>query len=284
VVRHRVPRHRQQFIEVVRQLSPQTLTHAALLVACEEYPRLDPEEVLRRLAAMAQRAVSRPHDAAEASRTRSLIAAVNSVLFEDEGLRGDDKDYYEPDNSFLNKVLERKRGIPISLSVLYLEVARRAGLEAHGIGLPGHFIVGVQDGDDWLYVDPFHRGRHMSVADCQHLVRTLHAGTLAWEPEFLEPWSARRILARVLYNLKNVYLRGMQFDKALWVQHLLIELTPDEPRELRDRGLILAQLKRYGDARADLRQYLETSPERPDDAEEIEYDLERLRRLHLMLN
>lgn len=258
------------------------VTRAALLLACEEYPELDLEAYHEQLGAWALQAGRRMAEGG--GPLSDVVDVVNDILFGDAGLRGNDEDYYDPRNSFLNEVIDRRCGIPITLSLIYMHVATGAGASARGIGLPGHFVVGLQRAGEQVYVDPFHEGRPMSAADCQRMVEKLHGGRLPWRAEFLVPWSADRIMVRVLNNLKGIYLRDTNFEKALWVQDLLVMLAPDDPRELRDRGLINAQLAHYPAARSDLRAYLEKSPQRPEDAEAIERDLERLRRLHLMLN
>jgi regulator of sirC expression with transglutaminase-like and TPR domain len=247
------------------------IAQAALLLAGEEYPSLDADGVLRRLDGWASRVRSGGGD----------VGALQRVLLDEEGLHGNRDNYYDPRNSFLNEVMEHKVGIPITLSVTCIAVARRSGLTAHGIGLPGHFLVGFEGG---RYLDPFH-GRDLLDADaCRALVARLHDGRVPWSASFLEPWNARKILVRMLNNLKGIYLHHTDFDKALWVQDLLLLLLPDEAREYRDRGLVHAQLNHYSQARRDLKEYLDRSPGRPDDADAVEQDLQRLHRLQLMLN
>jgi len=252
-----------------------SLSRAALLMSCEEYGFLEIEPYLGTLDGWGEAVRGRVAGLG----TADAVEVLNDFLFDEQRLRGNVEEYYDARNSFLSDVLDRRQGIPITLSLVYMHVATRAGLPVRGVGLPGHFVVRVGE----LLVDPFNRGRVLTRDDCRALVRT-RGGRAVWREELAAPWEPRLIMVRVLNNLKGIYLRGTDFDRALWVQDLLVRLAPEDARELRDRGLVHAQLANYGAARYDLMAYLKSSPAPPEDAEAIEKDLEKLRRLHLMSN
>ena len=180
------------------------LAAAALAIARTEYPALDISYYLGRLDALARRVRSRMRSSPTA---RETIALLNRVLFDEEGLRGNRDDYYDPRNSFLNDVLDRKLGIPITLSVIYLDVARRVGFPIAGTGMPGHFLLkhyDVMAGE--ILIDPFNRGRIVGNADCQQRLNEIYSGEVELQPEFLKAVTHREILTRVLNNLRQIYL------------------------------------------------------------------------------
>jgi regulator of sirC expression with transglutaminase-like and TPR domain len=230
------------------------LAEAALLVACEEYPDLDPSRYLERLDDLAAtlrtrlpEGPPRPDDD-----PRPLAAALADLLFREEGFRGDTETYYDPRNSFLNEVLDRRTGIPITLSTVYMEVARRAGVAVAGVGLPGHFVVKHRCGGFELLVDPFHAGRVLTEADCQERLDRIFEGRMKMEPRMLEAVSKTRILERMLRNLKALYAKEEDHPRTLRVVELLLCLDPQNLEELRDRGLAYAALDCYGFAVRDL--------------------------------
>src|SRR5262249_8416488 len=153
-----------------------------------------------------------------------------------EGFRANRTNYYDPRNSFLNDVLERKKGIPITLSVVYLEVARRAGLELRGVGFPGHFLVKCAEGEEEIVIDPFDKGEVRTVEDLQMLLDGLYGGKVALRPEFLAPVTHRQIVQRMLNNLKGIYLSEENLLKALSAAERLVILQPSSAPEIRDRG------------------------------------------------
>lgn len=279
----RVSAHRQAFLDLVqRDLTLSDLPRAALLFASEATPHVDVEACLSQLAALGRAFVVRRSHRDNSLRGR--LEALNDVLFEEEGFRGATEAYDDPRNSLLDQVLALRTGIPITLSLIFVAVARAGGLEVDGVGLPGHFIVVAREGSHELFVDPFHRGQILTVADCRRRVETVLGKDAGWRDAWLRPSPPRLILVRMLNNLKRVYLRATDFRNALWVEDLLVALAPGDATEYRDRGLVNAQLQRYADARRDLAEYLERAGEQAPDAEEIAADLERLRRLHQMLN
>jgi regulator of sirC expression with transglutaminase-like and TPR domain len=251
---------RQQLTDLVALPEDEMdLARASLLVACEEYPDLDVQSYLGRLDGLADTLRGRlggsPADA---------VAALGRVLFEEEGFHGNTREYYDPRNSFLNDVLDRRTGIPITLSTVYMAVGRRAGLDVRGVGLPGHFVVRVTTGNGEALVDPFHGGVVLTPADCQERLDRIYGGRVKVAPEMLTPCPTRAILSRTVRNLKVIYVKAGDLTRALRTAELLVMLEPDSADELRDRGLILAGMGCYALAAQDLEAYVAATPGRPD--------------------
>lgn len=253
------PDSRRRFGEVVAAPAID-LAEAAFLIACEEYPDLDLPAQHGRLEELGRqaRAALDPH-----APRRSQAIQLASFLGAELGFRGNAENYYDPRNSFFNDVLSRRLGIPISLSVVYIEVGRRAGLPVSGVGLPGHFIVRV-DGQDDLLLDPFYGGRVVSLADCQRRLDRIFDRQVSLEPGMLMPCDERQILTRMLYNLKGIYVQAQDHWRALGAVELLLRLDPGSLDELRDRGLLYAALDCYSLAVRDLETYLARAGQAPD--------------------
>lgn len=256
------------------------LGRAALLVACTEYPELDMEAELARLDALAHEA--EPHVRAQAGNP-GRVAALCFYLADVCGFHGNEHDYYDPKNSFLNQVLERKTGIPITLSVVYMEVGRRLGLPLFGVGLPGHFLVKYQDSRQALFLDPFGGGRRITAADCREMVTGMYEGKIQFQEEFLAAVTKKYILLRMLNNLRGIYLNHRQLRKALLVVEMILSLEPDSGAGLKQRGLIHYRLHNYRQARQDLESYLLLMSKAPD-AEEVKQTLTEMKRFSAMLN
>jgi len=227
---------------------------AAAEVARLEFPDLDAEAVVRELDRIA---AAVPGDAADGA---EFVEALNLVLFEHFGFAGNDTDYYDPRNSCLNEVLRRRVGIPITLSVIYMEVARRLSRTVYGIGLPGHFVVEYAEAEYSAFLDPFHGGQQLSPAECEALVAK-RTGTVV-EPGSLSfrRSSKRAIVVRMLQNLKGIYANGKQWGKVVQVCNSLIEADPANAAEWRVRGAANLQLKRYAAGKSDLEEYLRLAP------------------------
>jgi len=254
---------------------------AALALARIEYPDLDVPAYQQRLNALAAK-VRRSLRANPSA--RETIATVNRVLFEEEGLRGNRDDYYDPRNSFLNDVLDRKLGIPITLSVVYMEVARRVGFPLAGTGMPGHFLLkhyDVLSGE--IIIDAFHRGLVLTPGDCDTRLKEIYRGELEFKPEFLLPVTRREILTRMLNNLRQIYFRQRDFRKGLMVLDLLLAIPPRSPEMLRERALVRLNLDQYVGAAQDLANYLKLCPE-AEDADDVQETLEMVRQLVARLN
>lgn len=230
------------------------LDEAALLLAGIEYPLLAIEPSLRTLDSLAAEIQSRLR-----GRT-GFVEAANGYLFDELGFTGNRADYYNPANSCLNEALASKTGIPITLSVIYLEIARRLGRPVFGIGLPGHFLVEYNDGAYSTFIDPFHQGRLLGAPECYAL-----AG-VAPDPSLLARSSKRQIVARMINNLRGVYHSRGAHRKSIAVLNLLLDANPYSAEEYKQRGLAHLQLDRAREAKADFERYLQLAPDAPDRA------------------
>ena len=240
---------------------PLDIVEVSLAVAAEEYTDLDVEREAGRVRLIAAEGSRR---AFELANPFARLDALRGYLFEELGFRGDHDDYNDPRNCYINEVLDRRMGIPITLSILFMEVAAAAGFEARGIGLPGHFIVGVRyDGRD-LLVDPYHGGVIVSEEDCRDLVKRTTGRPSLFKRHLLEGTSTRQMVARLLLNLKHVYLEKQDYGRALSVVERILLLSPRDSTEIRDRGLLQAHLGRAGEAIVDLETYLARTPGAPD--------------------
>ena len=233
------------------------LSRAALAIAMQEYPDLNIEDCLSQFDGLGQTVERRLGEERNPYRT---IAALNTVLFKEIGFEGNRAEYYDPKNSFLNDVIARKRGIPITLSVVYIEVARRVGLSLAGVGFPGHFLVKYQDGDVEIIIDVFNKGEILAREDLDKLLQQLYQGQVSYQSGFVTPLGKRDILRRMLNNLKLIYLRQGEALKALAVLDQLVILDPSAADELRDRGLLYIKLECYAQAMEDLESYLSLAP------------------------
>ena len=247
------------------------LATAALTIARVEYPSLNIQGHLDELARMGREASERI--ARGGAERLDAIKVLNEYLYDEQGFVGNRDRYDDPRNSFLNEVLERRTGIPITLAVVYLEVARRAGLRVFGVNFPGHFLLRASDnisrheGSEFVIIDPFHGGALLSEVDCRELLRQ-HAGDeAAFDRSLLEPATKHQIIVRMLVNLKRLYVRMRSFPQARFISHLLLTVDPSAISELRDRGLLAYHLQDFAAALRDLEEYLRLSP-RPDASEE----------------
>jgi regulator of sirC expression with transglutaminase-like and TPR domain len=212
------------------------LARACLLIAEDAYPGLDVERYLGEIESLALRLRARLKNAGG---VEQRVIALNEFLFEELGYWGNTDDYYDPRNSFLTEVLDRRTGIPISLSVVYLEVARRVGVLAQGVNFPGHFLVRVAIEDAWLFLDPFSGGRTLTPADLEQLLRKTTTPDAVLEPSVIAAATKRQIVARMLVNLAGIYGRNGDLPRSLDVLERLAILEPSNPRIARD----LAQLR-----------------------------------------
>jgi regulator of sirC expression with transglutaminase-like and TPR domain len=255
----------------------------AALIARDAYARLDLDRLSARFDEMAAPLIAR---GAAARPVEEQVQLVSSLLYEELGFRGNEQDYYDPKNSLLPDVLDRRLGIPITLALVYCEVARRAGIRARGVSFPGHFLVRVDEASHDLSpvaVDPFFGGRRLDEPALQKLLeRATPAQTLV-VAEHLAPASARTMLVRMLINLKWIYATRGDFARALLALDRIICLTPDSVPALRERGLLAARLGAVEAARADLTRLLELVPQAPD-ASSIRKQLEELRAKVAVLN
>jgi regulator of sirC expression with transglutaminase-like and TPR domain len=237
------------------------LAEAALLLAVDEYPGLDPGPHLLYLDQLAARVLNRWSGAEPTA--EEAIAALCDVLFGEEGFHGNTEEYSDPRNSYLNEVLERRTGLPITLSVVVIEVARRAGLPVAGVGFPNHFIVRYEDRPRPHFLDPFRQGRNLSREALMRQWRRATQGAL-WREDALDALSDVRILVRVLTNLKLVYTQRQEFRRAVAVQEKLALLEPTEPIHERDLGYLHFACRAPGRAISFLEHYLKLAPKASD--------------------
>ncbi len=239
------------------------LAEAALIIAQQEYPHLNIANYMKRLDELA--------DAIRARVTLDatpeyIVATMNHYFFKEYGFAGNNQDYYDPRNSFLNEVLDRKLGIPITLSIVYIEVGRRLDLPLEGVAFPGHFLVKLPLRRGNVILDPYLGGVSLSEEDLHERLRQVYgeAHTEMSLDQLLSRANKKDILARVLRNLKTIYLRTEEFDKALSVVERVLSLVPDSAEDLRDRGLIYQRLECVHAALEDLRNYFELEPDAAD--------------------
>ncbi len=245
------------------------LARACFLIAQDVYPELEVERYLGDIERLAIRLRGR---LPESSAAEERVIALNRYLFDDLGYTGNTDDYYDPRNSYLNEVMDRRIGIPITLSVLYMEVGRRVGLPLEGVSFPGHFLVRMKLRGGMLMLDPFTGGTPQSEDDLrERLGRVIPEGASDPFPatdlpleQFLDPATNRQILARMLRNLKGIYRQADEPMRLLDVLNRMLIVAPDASTELRDRGLLYEQLECWRPALNDLSGYLEREPNAPD--------------------
>jgi regulator of sirC expression with transglutaminase-like and TPR domain len=242
------------------------LAQACFLISAEANSALDIascNDKLQRIAnAVSPRILALP----SAEEKAALLAR---YLFDEAEFRGNRSDFYDPRNSYLDCVLDRRTGIPITLSILWISVAQRLEIPAYGVGFPGHFLVGIPGATPAgtpLYVDPF-SGTLLTPDDCRERLRDMSGGDLRFEPGMLEPASHRQILARVLRNLKQIHIHAKDFGQAIACIDRILILQPDQPTELRDRGLMHRELECWTSAREDLERAIALAPHAPEVSE-----------------
>ena len=259
-----------QFAELMaRDEAEIDLARACLLISQDAYPGLDVEGYLGEIERHAARLRGRLRETPDAEKR---VVALNQFLFDELGFSGNADHYYDPRNSYLNEVLDRRTGIPLTLSVLYLEVGRRIGLALEGVSFPGHFLVRLPLRGSMLVLDPFEGGEPQSEVDLRaRLRRVIPEGATGPLPvdelpleQFLEPAGKRQILARLLRNLKGIYREADKPERLLAVLNRMLMVSPEAHAELRERGLVYQRLECYRAALKDLSDYSEREPEAPD--------------------
>ena len=264
------------------------LAEAALLIAAEEYPSLDVDLYLGRLNLIANSVRDRITDDDDAEQ---VISALNFTLFDELGFRGNRESYYDPRNSFLNQVIERRLGIPITLTVVYMEVARRIGFAVYGVGLPSHFIAGHAGEAGEIYIDPFNQGRVLGRAGVEEMFSELSGGAIELKEEYLSPVKAKQIITRMLSNLLNIYLgnysgagdRYTDYARALRMMERIILINPASSAHVRDYGLLLAANGKMKEAVEELERYLAMAPDSAD-AESIRNQISSIRKEQAKFN
>lgn len=266
---------RRAFAEAVRQPEEALdLIDASLLIAQEEYPELERLRYFELLDDLAETA--RPL-LSEESEPYARVNLLSEYLFDEEKFRGNEDDYYDPRNSFLNEVLDRRLGIPLTLSIVYMEVGDRLGMRIEGVGMPGHFLVKYVDEREEIVVDPYRRGIILSPDDFRELLRSVTGQAIPVKVGELPVVTKKDILNRMLNNLKGIYLSRKDYPRALAAVERMLLVKPRQPEELRDRGLIKYRLGELQEAIFDLETYLNANPDAPD-AGPMSLQLEEMRR------
>lgn len=273
------PDPRARFAELAALPDDQIdLAKAALLIAAEAYPRLEIDVYLARLNALAQECRSRL-EGAQTDEERA--SALTRFLAVEKGFVGNQEDYYDRRNSFLNEVLDRRTGIPITLALVYTEVGRRLGLQMRGVGFPGHFLAKVESRTE-VIIDPFF-GTILNESQCHERLQEVMGKDAAFDRRYLRASTPREILVRMLNNLKHIHLDAKELEQALSCCERILLLTPDNVFELRDRGLLYLQLECYAAAAADLERFLQLAPDN-EHADTIRQSLVEVRRHNVQLH
>ena len=264
---------RQHFYQEVQQPDEQiNLERAALYIAQEEYLDLDVDEYLNALDMMAD-------DVREQLPIESyplkILKTINHYLYGNLGFAGNTENYYDPRNSFLNDVIDRRTGIPITLSLVYLAIAQRLDFPMVGIGMPGHFLIRPIQEDMDIFVDAFSQGEILFPQDCQDRLNQMSGQSVEMQPQFLAAVTPRQFLARMLTNLKATYLSRGEMEKVLAAIERILLLFPNAAFELRDRGILYFRMNRWIEARQDLEAYLDALP-MADDRDTIRKLLNRI--------
>ena len=232
-----------------------------------EYPDLDIEKYIEKITKIG---MSLKESISDVKNPTYLISMLNEHLFENLGYSGDDDDYYNPKNNFLNEVIDKKTGLPITISILYAEVAKFIGLDLKIVGFPSHILVKY---NEEMILDPFYDGRLLDIDDLQEILDTNYGGEIEFKPEFLDEITHEQILVRLTRNLKNSYVQSFVYDKALRCVNIVLAIEPESPDDIRDKGILEERLLNYYSTLKYLNKYLEINP----NAEDVDFILELIR-------
>ena len=239
-----------------------------------EYPDLDVDEYIKKVAKIG---MSLKESISDVKNPTYLISILNEHLFENLGFSGDDDDYYNPKNNFLNEIIDKKIGLPITLSILYVEVAKFIGLDLKIVGFPGHVIVKY---NEEMILDPFYDGRLLDIDDLQEILDNNFGDQVEFKPEFLDEVKSEEILVRLARNLKNSYVQSFVYDKALRCTNMVLAIEPESPEDIRDKGILEDRLLNSDVALMYLNKYLEINP----NAEDVDFILELIRSIKQKIN
>ncbi|HEY6328697.1 MAG TPA: transglutaminase-like domain-containing protein [Blastocatellia bacterium] len=253
---------------------------AVMAIAADRYPNLDTARYHREIDSICERVAKL---CAQAADSESVLDSINSVLFDEMGFEGNTRDYYDPRNSYLNEVIDRRTGIPITLSVIYLEVGNRIGFPLQGVGTPFHFLVKHHENDRELFIDPFNGGKLMDEAGCAELISGMTSQPVSLDPANLKAVTTEQILIRVLANLYGIYARVMDYGSAIEMLDCILMVDPACGAYIRDRGSLLMVQHRFKAAATDYERYLRLTPNATD-AETVKQRLTQLRRYLASLN
>jgi regulator of sirC expression with transglutaminase-like and TPR domain len=250
-----------EFLRLVRRESPSDLVRISLEIARDAHPGLEIDEYLGKIEALARRVRDR---CVAGAKPRTVLGQINWVLFVEEGYQGNEADYYDPRNSYLNEVIDRKTGIPITLAVLYATIAARVGLPMAGVNLPAHFMLRVGSGESTIFVDPYHEGAMLNRQGCESRISQRIGRPVTLTEVQLAPCGHDLVVTRMLRNLKAIYLEQRDSASALPVQRRLAALNQGDPEEQRDLGMLCLQLDRPAEAIEPLQAYLDARPQAED--------------------
>ena len=232
-----------------------------------EYPDLNVHEHVQKLDQLGE---GLKNSLSEVKNPTYLVSMLNEYMFDILGFSGDHDDYYNPKNNFLNVVLDKKSGIPITLSIIYVEFAKHIGLDLYPVGFPSHFLVKFSEE---LILDPYNRGRLLSIDDLQEILDRNYGDNVEFSPDFLNEIGPEQILIRICRNLKNSYMQSFNFTMAMHCINMILGMEPDSPEEVRDKGILEARLSNYYLALRSLNRYIELAPE----ADDIDHILDLIR-------
>ncbi|MDX1441002.1 MAG: transglutaminase-like domain-containing protein [Nitrosopumilaceae archaeon] len=239
-----------------------------------EYPDLDIEEYIQKINRMG---LSLKESIGEVKNPTYLISILNELFFDKLGFFGDIEDYYNPKNNFLNEVIDKKSGIPITICILYSEIAKFIKLDLKIIGFPSHVLVKY---NEEMILDPFHGGRLVDLDDLQEILDNNFDGQVEFEPEFLDEINSEKILVRLARNLKNSYSQSYAHEKALMCVNMSLAIEPESPEDIRDKGILEEKLFNHDTALKYLNLYLEINP----NGEDVDYILELIRNIKTRIN
>lgn len=266
---------REDFIRCVRRPEPALdLARTALIIAAESDPNVDVDGTMHTLDSWAEELRRRLDPDWN---NLQKLARLRSFVFEELGFQGERRDYYNPANSLLHEVMKNRKGVPLTLSIVFMEIGWRLGIPFEGVGFPGHFLVRLTGEPGDLILDPFEHGCSIHEEDCRRILADVTGGALEFNDELLASVTKHDMIRRLLHNLKGAYLRAGDDENALAAVERLLLLVPDDPSETRDAGLLLFRLKRYGAALDRLQAYLAGEPP-PTDSESIREHVAKLRR------
>lgn len=250
---------REEFTKLAAS-EPIPLARGALLIAKEEYPALDIDQCLERIAELAREAAPSVDAGAD---TVQKIQLLSEFLFANKGFDGNREQFGDPRNSFLNDVIERRLGIPITLAVLYIEVGRQLGLNLFGVSFPAHFLVKAVDQRGELILDPFNAGAILGLDEIRARLMQIYGQPVELNPAMLKAVGAREILTRMLRNLKNIYAAASDWNRALSTLDRILTLEPRAVIEMLERGGVYERLECFGPALDDFRRFLALAPDHP---------------------
>lgn len=232
-----------------------------------EYPDLKVDEYIQKINRIG---MSLKESINDVKNPTYLISMLNEHLFENLGFSGDDNDYFNPKNNFLNEVIDKKSGLPITISILYVEIAKFVGLDLKIVGFPGHILVKY---NEEMILDPFYDGRLLDIDDLQEILDTNFDGQLEFKPEFLDEINSEQILLRMTRNLKNSFIQSFVYEKALLCTNMILSVEPESAEEIRDKGILEERMLNSETALKYLNKYLEINP----NAEDVDFILELIR-------